>query len=371
MVKRITHFSTGHPRNETRVHLKECRTLAQAGYDVTFLTADGGGEGWDGDIHLIDIGKPAHRLLRISWSPMVMFFACLRTRADLYHFHDPELLPVGLLLKAFGKVAVYDCHENVAGSLADRGTLPVWLRNCIAMLFRHFERFVGSRIDGVIAVSEPIRAQFTSAKRSVVVSNFPTLPNVFVDAIPYQEREKLFVFVGNLNVIRGARPLMAALGLVQDPEVRLKIVGRIAPDGLARELSQSGGWSRVESIGWSDKDVVDASLTEGRAGLVLFLPARNHIESRPNKLFEYMAAGLPLIVSDFRSWRDLLEDVGCALFVDPENPVAIADAMNWIIENPREAETMGSRGREAVRARFNWNQEANTLVGFYRQILGQ
>lgn len=370
-MKRITHFSTGHQRNETRIHQKQCRTLSKAGYAVTFITADGGGDASDGSIRIIDIGKPAHRLLRISWSPMVMFFACLRTRADLYHFHDPELLPTALLLKVFGKTVIYDCHENVAGSMMDRGSLPEWMRTAVASSFRMGERFIASQLDAVIAVSEPIRRQFPESKRSVVVSNYPVLSPPVAGTTPYREREKRLVFIGNLNVIRGARYLVGALGLVKDPDLSLTIVGRIAPDALEREVSQAPGWERVTTLGWSDKDTVDASLNEARAGLLLFLPARNHIEARPNKLFEYMAAGLPLIASDFESWRDLLSGVDCALFVDPEDSEAIARAMQWITDHPVEAEAMGERGRKSVSAKFNWDEEAKVLIGLYRQILGQ
>jgi glycosyltransferase involved in cell wall biosynthesis len=93
------------------------------------------------------------------------------------------------------------------------------------------------------------------------------------------------------------------------------------------------------------------------------------MDGMPIKLFEYMAAGVPVIASNFPLWRSIVEGSGAGLIVDPEDPHAIASAMRWILANPSQAAAMGMRGRQAVLDRFNWNTEAAKLLAMYDRIL--
>ena len=102
---------------------------------------------------------------------------------------------------------------------------------------------------------------------------------------------------------------------------------------------------------------------------MVFHPIENHIMSQPNKLFEYMSAGLPVVASDFPLWRSIIQEVGCGLLVDPTNPAAIAEAIRWLLERPAEAESMGLRGREAVRRIYNWENEQQKLVELYARLM--
>jgi glycosyltransferase involved in cell wall biosynthesis len=102
---------------------------------------------------------------------------------------------------------------------------------------------------------------------------------------------------------------------------------------------------------------------------VLFHPEPNHLEAMPQKIFEYMGAALPLIASDFPLWRRILGTTGCALFVDPQDPQAIADAIEFILRHPDEAEKMGRRGQAAVLEHYNWDTEAEKLVNLYSGLL--
>jgi glycosyltransferase involved in cell wall biosynthesis len=112
-------------------------------------------------------------------------------------------------------------------------------------------------------------------------------------------------------------------------------------------------------------------LLRARIGLILFNPLPNHQDPvRSRKLFEYMAAGLPVVASDFPRWRELVCRVGCGLVVDPLDPAAIAAAIEHLLRHPGEAEEMGARGRAAVEARFNWRVEASNLLAFYRVLTG-
>ncbi|MBD3768073.1 MAG: glycosyltransferase, partial [Gammaproteobacteria bacterium] len=105
-------------------------------------------------------------------------------------------------------------------------------------------------------------------------------------------------------------------------------------------------------------------------GLVTFLPAPNHIDAQPNKMFEYMSAGLPIITSIFPLWREIVEGNQCGLCVDPLDPQAIGEAIQYLIDNPVEAEQMGKNGRQAVEQKYNWTIEEQKLLDLYAGLTG-
>jgi glycosyltransferase involved in cell wall biosynthesis len=107
-----------------------------------------------------------------------------------------------------------------------------------------------------------------------------------------------------------------------------------------------------------------------RVGLSCQHPIPTFVDSMPVKIFEYMGAGLPIVVSNFPLWRQMLEGVGCALFVNPLNPREIADAVEFLLSNSAEAESMGRRGQAAVASQFNWNSESKALMELYAELIG-
>jgi glycosyltransferase involved in cell wall biosynthesis len=95
----------------------------------------------------------------------------------------------------------------------------------------------------------------------------------------------------------------------------------------------------------------------------------NHIDAQPNKMFEYMSAGLPLIASDFPLWREIVEGNDCGVCVDPADPAAIAEAIDRLVENPDLARRMGENGQRAVHERYNWAIEEKKLLALYDTVL--
>ncbi len=368
---RIIHATTVHPRDDVRVRMKEVETLAGVWPDqISLFVQDGLGDekisqpGYE--IH--DTGPPEKtRLLRMTKGAARMFFRLIRSKPSIVHFHDPELLPWMLLLRLWRIKVIYDVHENAGETIQSKKFIPALIRTPLAFAVRLLERLSDTLCSAIVVVTPSIGESFGSS--AIVVQNFPFEEEFDVGHVAETtHRQPHFAYVGRITRIRGVIEMVKALELLDIPEVRLQVVGAFGPGRIEDETSTLPGWESVVFHGWTERAVVADILANVRAGLVLFHPLPNHTSSQPNKLFEYMAAGLPLIASDFPLWRDLIEKEKCGVLVNPESPESIAEGMQWVLDNPDEARSMGLRGRQAVRDTYNWAPEARKLIGLYKEL---
>ncbi len=169
---------------------------------------------------------------------------------------------------------------------------------------------------------------------------------------------------------RGPVEMFAAASRVKAQGFRLEIAGVSSPPALIHELLAHANPDRVRFHGWLDRTDTAALLEESSVGLVTLLPSPADVESLPIKLFEYMAAALPVVASDFPAWRAIVEEAQCGILVDPTSPSETAEAIDWLLDHPADARAMGGRGREAVLKRFNWEAESSRLLDLYDALLG-
>jgi len=366
----IAVLTSVHTAHDIRIYHKECQSLAQAGYSVTLIAPHGQDER-AGAIRIRAIPKPKNRVERMTRTLLAIYRAALAEKAQAVHFHDPELIPVGMLLKLRGKKVVYDVHEDVPKQILTKHWIAPAIRKTVAKWASRVEALGAKGFDGIIAVTPGIAQRFP-AQKTVTVQNYPILGELApTDEVPYTDRPMALAYVGKASAIRGAREMVHAMSLLpEELEARLVLVGEVVPETFAAKLQSMPGWDRVESAGWQPRAGVAAALGQVRAGIVVFGPFPNHIEAQPNKLFEYMSAGLPVIASDFALWRKIVHNVGCGLLVDPTDPAAIAGAIEWMFAHPAEAEAMGRRGQEAVRSQYNWAREAEKLIKLYEALIG-
>ena len=372
---KIAHLTNVHPRGDTRVRVKEVGTLAQAfGEPVALIVQDGKGDSVEegGRVRIIDTGPPpGNRLARMTIGVWRMGRATLATRPQVAHFHDPELMMLGFALKCLGYQVVYDAHEDVPRQMLVKFWLPAWIRRPVSWVMVLIEWLAGRVFDAIVPAEPEIAKRFPSAK-TVLVQNF-SIPAEFETkkAIPYQERPPHFAYVGAISLLRGAREMVEALGRLHSNDgVRLRLAGVFQPAALQAEIETMPNWVQGEFLGWTERRQTAELLGSVRAGLATLHPTQKYQDAYPVKMFEYMAAGLPVIASDFPLWRRLMERGGkCGILVNPQDPQAIAQAMRWILEHPAEAEEMGRRGREAARQYYNWDREADKLIALYRNLL--
>lgn len=370
-MKKICHLTSVHPSFDIRILHKECKTLSQAGYQVVLIAPHDQEEEVDG-VRIWALPKAKSRFERMTKIQWKLYKEALKQDADTFHFHDLELLPVGLLLKLRGKKVIYDVHEDYSQALLSREWIPSWLRRMVAQMVACGE-WLGARfLDGVVAATPNISRRFPASK-TTTVQNFPFLSQLTQNpSIAYHQREKIVAYVGVLSALRGAKEMLQAMALLpRHLNSRLRIAGIFSPAGLEDEARRLPGWGQVDFLGWQKHENAMAMLKEARMGIVLFHPIPNHTKAQPNKLFEYMSVGIPVIASDFPLWREIIEKIGCGILVNPVDPEAIAKAIQWLIEHPKEAEEMGEKGQKAIREHYNWDVEAHKLIKFYERIMGQ
>jgi glycosyltransferase involved in cell wall biosynthesis len=368
---KICLISTVHGSFDIRVFYKESLTLAAAGYDVTLIIRNGENEVRDG-VRIIALPSFENRARRMILSGFSAFRLAFRQRADVYHIQDPELLPVGLLLKIFtrGKV-IYDVHEDLAKDILAKDWISPSLRGGLARIAKLFESASSVFFDAIVAATDDIRENFRNHRRSAAVRNYPSLD--FPQSPPRPE-DGIFriIYVGCLAPERGIAEIVEAQEFLEAPrEVRLVLCGEYAPLSYEGVLRRVPGFGRTDVVGWVNPKEARTMMGRADVGMLCYLPEENHLRAMPNKFFEYMIAGLPLICSDFPLWRKIVEENRCGLAVDPRNPREIAAAIETLRKNPRLRKDMGNNGRAIVLEKYNWGKEAGKLLGIYRDLLGE
>lgn len=363
-MRRIVHLTSAHPRDDIRIFIKQCRTLAAHGYDVTLVVADGKGDEHIDGVAIADVGRLPGRLNRILRTTRRVYNKALALDADLYQFHDPELMPVGLRLKRRGKAVIFDSHEDVPRQLLGKPYLDPVSRRVLSPLMSAYQRFACARFDGIIAATPSIRDLFLKINPATVdVNNFPIIGE-FERTLPWTEKEKQVCFIGRISSIRGIRQMVQAGALLQSG-ARLHLAGIFSEPAVEAQMKAHPGWERVTDHGVLDRAGVHDLLAHSVAGLVTLLPLPNHVDALPTKMFEYMSSGIPVIASSFPLWREIVEGNRCGICVDPFDPKAIAAAIDYLVWHPDIAQAMGERGRKAVLEKYNWDVQASRLTNFY------
>ncbi len=368
---KVVHLTSVHTAFDVRVFHKECKSLARSGKNVVLIAPHPSDKVVD-SVEVKGIRSSGGRFVRMTRTAWRLYREALRQNGDVYHFHDPELIPLGLLLAARGNTVVYDLHEDAPSDILHKDYIPRRLRRPLMWCVRKLEDAACSRFSGLVAATPTIAKRFYSINpNTVVVHNFPKFdeiaPNV---ALPWSERIVAVAYIGSISERRGIGRILKALALLPSASsAQMMLAGPLSPGGLLTELERLPGWARVQYLGVLDRPSVANLLSRVRLGLMVLQPEPNLVNAMPIKLFEYMAAGIPVIASDFPLWRKIIGEAGCGLLVDPQDPLAIARAMEYLLSHDAEAEAMGRRGRQAACELYNWDREERVLLKFYSDLI--
>lgn len=362
----ICHFTTVHPRDDGRVFYKQCISAVLSGYKVTLVVADGKGNECKHGVEVIDIGKiSGGRVSRIFKGTKSMYRKLLDIKADIYQFHDPELLSTGVKLKRLNKRVIYDSHEDVPRQILYKTWLgPLILRKLFAKAYNQFEKSKVRKLDGLISVIDEITNQF-DCRRKVTIKNFPIIQYLIEARKPFEKRNDHIVYVGSITKPRGVLDYIKAMEKIPEP-YRLILIGRFIPAHLLEECKELHGWHRVDYLGFKTLEELSQLLGSAKIGLSVLHAEKNYLQSLPTKGFEYMAAGLPLIMSDFEYWKPYFE--GCAIHIKPAQPDLIASAIMELINNPSKYLSLTTEATIKCE-RYSWEGQFELLNQFYQEIL--
>jgi glycosyltransferase involved in cell wall biosynthesis len=366
---KVCMLSSVRPATEHRMLSKEGASLMRAGYCVSIVAPHPHDEVFSG-ITIKAVPKFTSRLLRMVGATLCVYREALRQDADLYHFHNTELMPVGWLLKLHGKRVLYDVREDTPAYVSDQYWIPRLAKPAVAFAIDIAEKLSGRMLDGIVAATPHISQRFPPS-RTVVVQNFPVFDETLPVSRPYLERSPLVLYIGTLDTSRGVLELIDAMDLLPETlQARLAIGGEFDSATLEQEARQKSGWRHTEYAGWQNRFGLLDLMARARIGVVPFLPTPNNMDAQPIKLFEYMIAGLPIVASNLPRLSAIVKEAQCGILVEPGQPQSIAEALQWLLEHPMEAQAMGERGRQAVLQTFNWNSQAQVLLNLYHRVMG-
>lgn len=362
----VCHITTVHIAKDTRIYHKECKSLAEAGYDVKLVVVNASSAASDyPGVDIIDVPVSfTSKLGRILKANKQAYQVAKALNADCYHFHDPEFLWHASLLKRSGKRVIFDSHEDVPKQIGHKSWIPFFLKKPLSWAYKTLEHSLAKRFDALVTVVESIEERFKTMHPQVaLIKNYPIIDTSLQRA--WEARTHTLCYVGDLTEVRGAKQMVQSLEHV---DTTLQLGGRFATEDLKQTVSSYKEWKKVNPLGFLARPDVIETYLSSKIGLVVLHPTPSYVAALPVKLLEYMSMGLAVIGSDFGMIKDIVEEHSCGVLVNPLNPEDIAKAIQQLLDNDEEAKAMGERGRKAAIAHYNWEREAEKLVDLYRSI---
>ena len=370
---RICIFTTVQLPDDVRMFHRECKSLVKAGYDVHLVVPCEKSELREG-VQIHAIRRPRSRLVRMTIMPWIAMREALRTKASIYHFHAPELLLVGFLMRwVLRRKVVFDMRESIPRQIMGKEYLPRWSRRIISLCYRVVENICLKGIALIVANDRSVEEN----KPCYLVRNFPEVhEELMAGAVEMEKRlgQPLLVYVGGVWESRGASVYVELAKRLSEHgrDFRMMIIGPYE-EKFGQRLN-----SRIRALGLEDKVQVTGLMDYGEAmklvsraaiGLCLLKPIANYTFCLAGKIVEYMIYGTPVLCSAFDHWRPYVEGERTGLMVDPNNIDEVIRACESMLKNPEELAAMGKRGMEAVHRKYNWGTEFKVLLRCYDDLL--
>lgn len=395
-------IATRHSLDDARVVHKEALSLANAGHDVSFVLScndryeyvrnDGSviavGKAPNGEvIHMRFrvFGRPKRKGLLGKWRTYLeLSRLAAALKADVYHAHEPDLsLAIAarskylLAKQGLRACVVHDMHEYPPGEPADKS--PKLLKSPVLLMHILWDKLLMKRVDQVFTANNIVRgyALVLSYRMSVdTLYNTPSLrlfPQPATKSWPAQGEKLVLCHEGSLPFDRGLKEMVEAVDYLKD-KVCLRIVGDVfgkERGWLRQEIEHKKLHDTIKITGWIPYAKVSEAISDCHAGLILFRDCiENRLAGPPNKLFNYMNAGLPVLSVDFPELRQIILEEECGILIHDQSVESIIDAIESILSNPESMRKMSKNGQKAVCERYSWESMERKLLLSYERLSG-
>lgn len=362
-------MTTVHKRYDGRILMKECVTLSQYGYDVYLLVNDTSKDELYKDVKIVSTGfYPRNRVDRLVNSRRKMYDKAIEVNADIYHFHDPELIPLANKLKKMNKIVIFDSHEDVPLDISDKPWIPTLLRKPISILYYFYEKNAIKKYDAIITVTPHIVDRIKKVNDNVYqVTNYPIIDESEISTSRISNSN--ICFAGAVNETWNHEIIIKAIKGLTDTRY---ILAGPSTAKYIEKLSKVDGWNNVDYLGViPKKEVKDTIYNYSSVGMALnysqqLVKGKGTLGN--NKFFEYMLNGLPIICTDYELWKEIVEVNKCGIAVNPNNYEEVRNAIMYILNNPDEAKKMGENGKRAIIQKYNWEKQAEILIDVYEKV---
>lgn len=362
---KVCHVTSSHQRYDGRIFQKECKSLAKK-YEVVLLCADNFPDENKDNINIKSVKvKKKNRIMRFFIIPHKLKKRCLKENADIYHFHDPELISLAYYMKKKNKVVIFDSHEDNLNRISNRSWIPKIFKPLIKKIYGIKEKKCLKKLDAIITVADYIHDRLQKINlNTYIITNYPIIDNQEISDL---KNLNTICFAGGISKQYMHHNIIQA---IKDLNVKYKIAGPIFDD-YKKGLDTLKGIEKVEFLGKLDKKEVNNLYLNSGIGIVLidYVPNINykHGSMGITKIFEYMAYGLPVIATDLEVWENFIPNK-CGICVNPNSIEDIKKAIKYLIDHPKEAKKMGKEGRKLVEEKYNWQKEESILFEIYKKI---
>jgi glycosyltransferase involved in cell wall biosynthesis len=369
----VCHVTSVHVPTDSRVLYHECRSLAGRYRTILACRDDGPARTIEG-VEILPLPRAKGRLARFAGG-IGLAIAAEATGADLYHFHDPELLsPMLALARRMGRPVVYDVHEYYPDAMMQKTWIPRPLRPLAAARANAAERRSAPRMAAIVTADAALTRRFEALNPLVVqLDNYPPLALFGTPSAAPVPGPPTLVYVGSVSEVRGFFDMVDVLRRVRSevPDARLVVYGRPTEEVAPRLAETLRGLPEGALViaGAVEYGRVPEILREAHIGLSLLRPHPKYEKNISMKVFDYMAASLPYVASDFAPLREKTRGVGGEL-VPAGDPASAAEAVLRLLRDGQAARRVGLEGRALVEAELDWERVEPRLFALYERLLG-
>jgi len=359
---KIAHLSIRHPASDNRLFYKQAVTLQKAGYSVNLIIPHPRDEVIQG-INILSLPEYKKRRDKILKNIPRTLIKSLKLNAKIYQLYDPEIIPVGLVLKLLGKKVICDFSEDYYSDTFDKKWLGI-LKKPAAIYISILQKIALKTFDNIIAAEPEIESKFKSDK-TILLRNFPVLSiRDNPTRVSYKKNKFTLIYAGWLTRTRGIKEVIESLEFLET-DVEFLLMGKWE-EGYKEECEKLDGWRKTNYLGYKTLEEVFSYIKQSDIGICVLYPIPNYVLALPVKVFEYMAFSIPTIMSDFPYWKEMYSE--CALFVNPHDPKDIVKKVNILIKDKKLREKLGKRGGELIDAEYNWEKESKKLIKLYEDL---